>query len=111
MPAQLVALTAAVAATNVAVAALTARFDRIEDQLALIGNRGVSTINHPIQPRQGILSAPLPPGFPQTLEVLHGMTTASLAPFLAFYGLPLAGTKRNKQRRLAEFLGVLSHFA
>jgi hypothetical protein len=83
----------------------------MQDDLALANNRGCSSVDHPLRPRQaaGPGPAPLPPHFPPTLSLLLGMSGPAINPFLAFYGLPAGGTLQVKRRRLASFLGVPAH--
>jgi hypothetical protein len=95
MPAQLAAMQVQLAAMQAQMqaqfAAMQAQFAAIREQLAVNGNRGCTTIDHPLQPREGVPAAPLPPGFPHTLEALHRMNNAEIAPFLVYYGLVAGG--------------------
>lgn len=106
------AMNAQFAAMNAQFAAINARFDALEDRLALVNNRSCTANDCLLQPRVGVVpGVALPVGFPATLKALRAMTSAAIAPFLAHYGLLAGGTVRQKQIRLALFLGVPSHAA
>jgi hypothetical protein len=90
---------------------MQATLANMQDDLALANNRGCSSVDHPLRPRQaaGPGPAPLPAHFPPTLSQLLGMSGAAINPFLVHYGLAAGGTLQAKRRRLASFLGVPAH--
>jgi hypothetical protein len=80
----------------------------IQDDIALLINRGCSSLDHPLRPRQSAEN--LPPHFPSTLSQLSVMPVTDIDPFLICYCLPIDGTVEAKRRILALFLGVPALF-
>jgi hypothetical protein len=111
LPAAFHGMPAAIQAIQATLVGIQATLANMQDDLALTNNRGCSSVDHPLRPRQaaGPGPAPLPAHFPPTLSQLLGMSGAAINPFLVHYGLTAGGTLQAKRRRLASFLGVPAH--
>jgi hypothetical protein len=111
MPAAIQAIQATLVNIQATLLDMQATLANMQDDLALTNNRGCSSVDHPLRPRQaaGPGPAPLPAHFPPTLSQLLGMSGAAINPFLVHYGLAVGGTLQVKRRRLASFLGVPAH--
>jgi hypothetical protein len=105
----------ALAPLPAAVANLGVAIHRLQDDIALVNNRGARSLQHPLMSRIVPGGAPLPLAFPPRVNEFNTLSAANTAALLAAYGLPapVAGeTLPSRRRRLLEFLGVsLDHIS